>query len=73
MEIHYINAFIKSVFETFSTMAHFEIARGDLTLAEQARDSRTVVVLIEVTGPVQHSGNTPRKTENLQHESVGSR
>lgn len=56
MDIHYINPFIESVFEIFSTLAQCEIARGDLALAGQAPDSRTIAALIRNKRPRSRSG-----------------
>lgn len=64
MELHYINPFIESVFETLSTVVQGKIERGDIALPRQARDSHTVVALIGVNGPAQHSANTPKKGES---------
>lgn len=53
MNIHYINPFIESVFETFSTLVKCEVARGDIALAGQTPDSRTIVALIGMSGPIR--------------------
>ena len=53
MNVKYINPFIESVYEVFSTMLNCEVHRGDVTLSRQGGHPQHLVALIGLSGPAR--------------------
>lgn len=53
MKVEYINPFIESVYDLFSTMLGTKAVRGDVTIARKDMPARDIVALIGLSGPAQ--------------------
>lgn len=51
MDVKYVNPFIESVFELFSTMLDCEAKRGDVGVAREGGNDRDLVALVGLSGP----------------------
>ena len=50
MRVEYINPFIDSVYELFSTMLNSEVIRGDIELASAEKNKQDIMALIGLSG-----------------------
>jgi len=55
MKAEYINPFIKSVFDFFSTMMGCEVKRGQIAVAKKGAGVREITALIGLGGPARGS------------------
>lgn len=53
MKVEYINPFIESVHELFSTMFECEATRGDVGVCREVPPSRDIVAIITLSGPAR--------------------
>ncbi len=53
MNVKYINPFIESVYELFSTMLGCDVHRGDVTLSKSSGHPQHLVALIGLSGPAR--------------------
>lgn len=53
MKVEYINPFIESVYELFSTMLGTSVNRGDVGLSRGAGNPRDIMALIGLSGPAR--------------------
>ncbi|MCP4644242.1 MAG: chemotaxis protein CheX [bacterium] len=53
MKVEYINPFIESVFELFTTMLGCEVERGDIGVSSTSGDPRDIMALIGLSGPAR--------------------
>ncbi len=53
MKVEYINPFIESVYDLFSTMLSTEVKRGDVEISTEVPPSRDIVALIGLSGPAR--------------------
>ena len=51
MDVQYVNPFIESVQQLFTTMLGCEATRGDISLADESRDLGGIIALIGFSGP----------------------
>lgn len=51
MKVEYINAFIQSVHDLFSTMLEAKVTRGNVGIAQSTAGLRDIVALIGLSGP----------------------
>ena len=53
MKVEYINPFVASVYELFSTMLGCEANRGDIGLTQEMGQPRDITALIGLSGPIR--------------------
>ncbi len=53
MRVEYINPFIESVYELFSTMLSAQVRRGEVGLSNGAGNPREIMALIGLSGPAR--------------------
>lgn len=53
MKVEYINPFIESVYDLFTTMLNSEAKRGDVGFSKDVPPSRDLVALIGLSGPAR--------------------
>lgn len=53
MDVKFINPFVESVYDTFSTMLKAAAERGELTVSDSTSNPRSLVGLIGMTGPIR--------------------
>ncbi len=53
MKVEYINPFIESTYDLFSTMLGSKAVRGDVALAKEACSAREIMALIGLSGPAR--------------------
>lgn len=53
MKVEYINPFIESVYEVFSTMLCAQVSRGTVAISRGAEGTKEIVALIGFSGPAR--------------------
>lgn len=53
MKVEYINPFIESTYDLFSTMLNSKAVRGDVSLAKDGGSPREIMALIGLSGPAR--------------------
>ncbi len=53
MKVEYINPFIESIYELFTTMLNSKVERGDVGVVKNAENPRDIMALIGFSGPAR--------------------